>query len=72
MNVRLVTQEEVAERQQSLRATYLRTQCGFSISGIRRLMGNSFIAAGEKILGRSEERRVVLTKASPLKPARGI
>lgn len=72
MNARLITQEEVAEKQQSLRSTYLRTQAGFSISGIRQLMGNTFIAMGHRIHGRREERREALAQASPLKPARGV
>lgn len=72
MNVRLITQEEVAERQQSLRTSYLRTQTGFSVTGIRRLMGSTFIAMGEKIQGRCEERRLANARISPLKPARGI
>ena len=72
MNVRLITQEEVAERQQALRTNYLHTKNGFSVTGIRRLMGSTFIAMGEKMQGRCEERREMLAKASPLKPARGI
>lgn len=72
MNVRLITQEEVAERQQALRTSYLHTQNGFSVTGIRRLMGSTFIAMGEKIQGRCEERRATLARVSPLKPARGI
>lgn len=68
MNVRLITQDEIAERQRSVRFGYQRTQHGFSISGIRRLMGNSIIAMGQKIHGRRES----LAQAAPLKPARGI
>lgn len=72
MNVRLITQEEVAERQQSLRTGYLHTQNGFSVEGIRSQLGSTIIAMGEKVQGRCEARRVALANASPLKPARGI
>ena len=72
MNVRLITQNEIADRQQNLRASYLSTQNGFSISGIRRLMGSTFIAMGQKIQGRCDERRAARANVSPLKPARGI
>lgn len=72
MNVRLITQNEIADKQQDLRTNYLRTQTGFSIVGIRRLMGSTFIAMGEKIQGRCERRRAAFANVSPLKPARGI
>lgn len=72
MNVRLITQEEIAERQQNLRTGYLNTRNGFSVTGVRRLMGSTFIAMGEKIQGRCEERREAIARVSPLKPARGI
>lgn len=72
MNVRLITQNEIADRQQHLRNTYLKTQNGFTISGIRRLLGSTFIAMGQKIEGRCEQRRRALIQSSPLKPARGI
>lgn len=72
MNVRLITQNEIIERQQSVRTGYRRTQQGFSITGIRQLMGSSFIAMGQKIYGRCEERRESIAQAAPLKPARGI
>lgn len=72
MNVRLITQNEISERQQSLRSNYLRTQNGFSIEGIRRQMGSTFIALGQKIHGRCEQRREAMSQVSPLKPARGI
>lgn len=72
MNVRLITQNEIADRQQNLRTSYLQTQSGFTVSGIRRLMGSTFIAMGQKIHGRCEQRREARIQASPLKPARGI
>ena len=72
MNVRLITQNEIADRQQYLRSTYLNTQHGFSVSGFRRLMGSTFIAMGQKIQGRCDERRAARVMVSPLKPARGI
>lgn len=72
MNVRLITQNEIAARQQNLRSTFLQTQKGFSITGIRRLMGSTFIAMGHKIHGRCSQRREALIQTSPLKSARGI
>lgn len=72
MNVRLITQDEIEERQQAVRSGYQETQNRFSISGIRRLMGSTVIAMGHKIHGRCEERRDSLTRAASLKPARGI
>ncbi len=68
MNVRLITQDEISDHQQFVRTGYLHTQQGFSISGIRRLMGNSVIAMGQKIHGR--ERRESLV--TPVAPARGV
>ena len=85
MNVRLITQDEISDHQQFVRTGYLRTQQGFSISGIRRLMGNSVIAMGQKIHGRERreslaselddclhgrERRESLV--APVVPARGV
>lgn len=72
MNVRLITQYEISERQQQLRSEYLRTQDGFSISGIRRLMGNTIIAMGQRIHGKLENRCERAARITPFAPARGI
>lgn len=72
MNLRLITQSEITERQQNLRTNYLNTQNGFSVTGIRRLMGSTFIAMGHKIHGRCEERRLSLANMTLFKTARGI
>lgn len=72
MNVRLITQEEIAEKQQALHKSYLNTQRGFSVTGLRLLTGSTFIAMGQKIQGRCEQRREIQIQTSPLKPARGI
>lgn len=72
MNLRLITNHEIIEKQDSLRSGYLRSRNGFSIQGIRRSAGSTFIALGQKIHGRCEERRELTHTVSPLKPVRGI
>ena len=69
MNVRLISEAEILERQQFVKAGYQRTQQVFSVAGIRHLMGNSVIAMGQWIYGRCEERREI--QAAPVAPAQG-
>lgn len=51
MNMQLVMQHDVDQKQDSIRQTYRRTQAGFLIAGIRRLIGNTLIEMGDRIAG---------------------
>lgn len=71
MNLRMITNDEIVEHQNFVRNSYHRTQESFTIAGLRRLMGNSLIAMGQKIHGRCEARREALANLVPFTPARG-
>ena len=53
MNSRLITEQEIVARQLEIRTGAYRARHGFSISGIQRLIGNTFIAMGMHMHGTS-------------------
>lgn len=64
MNIRLITEQEIALRQQDVRNGAYRARQGFSIIGIRRLVGNTFIAMGMLLHG-TGKRHHTATDTSP-------
>ena len=72
MEIRYITNQEIAQKQSQLRTNYLATQKGFSLSGIRRSLGSTFIALGQRIYGRCEHNRQAADYAPPLTIAKGI
>lgn len=57
LNTRLITQSEIAQRQFQVRQGAYRARHAFTISGMRQLIGNTFIALGTHLHGKSEVHR---------------
>lgn len=73
MNTRIITDAEIAEKQQAIGNEFHRSQTTFSIAGVRHLVGSTIIAMGERVYGRIEECRETAAAAShEAEPARGI
>ncbi len=72
MNTRIITDAEITAKQQAIGTEFRRCQTTFSISGFRRLVGNTIIALGERVYGRLEECRETATAARAAAPARGM
>lgn len=64
MNTRLITDQEISLRQQNIRTGAYRARHGFSIIGIRRLVGNTFIAMGMLLHGTGRNNHTA-TDTSP-------
>lgn len=65
LNTRLITESEIAERQLQVRHGAHRARHAFTVSGVRQLIGNTFIALGTHLHGKSETRRkTIVTPAS--------
>ena len=64
LNTRLITDQEISLRQQDIRTGAYRARHGFSIIGIRRLVGNTFIAMGMLLHGAGKNSHTA-THASP-------
>lgn len=64
MNTRFITEQEILARQAEIRAGAYRARHAFSISGVRHLIGNTFIAMGMLLHGTGEKRQQ-LTDTSP-------
>lgn len=71
MNVRLITEEEIIERQQAVRSSFQQSQEAISVSGMRQTMGSALIALGHRIHGKLEDRRETLARPKPLTSTRG-
>ncbi len=56
LNTRLITQSEIAQRQYEVRKGAYRARHAFTISGVRQLIGSTFIALGTYLHGKSETR----------------
>lgn len=72
MNTRLITNRDIAERQEAIANDFRRSQTTFSIAGVRHLLGNTIIAFGVRIHGRLEERRDTAVLPRRAQTARGI
>lgn len=72
MNTRLITNYEIAQKQQDIHHDFRRSQATFTIPGVRRLVGNTFIALGERIYGRLEDCRQTAQLPRKAAPVGGI
>lgn len=61
MNIRHISQSEIAERQLQVRLGAYRARHAFSISGIRQLIGNTIIALGTQVSGNSQANRTPMS-----------
>lgn len=57
LNNRLITQSEIVERQLQVRQGAHHARHAFTVSGVRQLIGNTIIALGTLLHGKSETRR---------------
>lgn len=64
MNTRLITESEIAQRQLEVRQGAYRARHAFTISGIRQLIGSTFIALGMRMHGECESRRFAQPQAT--------
>lgn len=64
MNHRFISDIEIAQHQRDIRLRAYRARHSFTISGLRSLFGNTFIALGQMIHGQCEKRTETRT-ASP-------
>ena len=62
MNTRLITESEIAQRQFEVRQGAYRARHSFTISGVRQLIGSTFIALGMRLQGECESRRFANTQ----------
>lgn len=72
MNMRLITNREIEDKQQSISTEFRRSQQSCSIDGIRHLVGSTFIALGMRIHGCLEDRRHTPVLPRRMQTARGI
>lgn len=56
VNLRYITYNEILERQMQVRCEAHRARHAFSVTGIRHLVGNTIIALGTHLHGKSETR----------------
>lgn len=71
MNMQLVTQHDVDQKQASIRQTYRWTQASFSVTGIRRLVGNTLIEMGDRIVGCRPIYHQQITQMAPTTQVQG-
>lgn len=71
MNTRLITESEIAQRQLEVRQGAYRARHAFTISGVRQLIGSTFIALGTRLHGQCENRRLQNPKTASV-PAHGV
>lgn len=72
MNGRYISEIEINQHQQNVRIGAYRARNAFTISGVRQLLGNTFIAIGMGVHGRSETCRETLSKKPGTMPAHGV
>lgn len=56
MNSRFITTSEIAARQLQVRTEAHRARHSFTISGVRQLVGSTFIALGTRVVGQCEQK----------------
>lgn len=61
LNTRLIMQSEIAQRQFQVRQEAYRARHAFTVAGVRQLIGNTIIALGTQLHGKSETRHETLT-----------
>ena len=61
LNTRLISQSEIAHRQLQVRQEAYRARHAFTVAGVRQLIGNTIIAFGTQLHGKSETRHETLT-----------
>lgn len=72
VSTRLITQSEIDQRQLSIRQGAHAARNGFTLSGLRQLFGNTFIALGQLVHGRNEKCLETLSKKPTAMPVRGL
>lgn len=72
LNTRLIMQSEITQRQQNIRYGANAARNGFTLSGIRQLFGNTFIAMGMLVHGRNEKCLETLSKKPTAMPVRAL
>lgn len=72
MNMQLITETEILQRQLDVRSGAYQARNSFTIPGVRQLFGNTFIALGMRMHGRGEKCREALSKKPGIMPVRGI
>lgn len=71
MNTRLITESEIVQRQFEVRQGAYRARHGFTIAGMRQLIGSTFIALGTRLHGQCENRRLQNPQTTSV-PAHGV
>ena len=71
LDMRLITQSEIAQRQLQVRTDAHRARHAFTLSGVRQLIGNTFIALGMRMHGENESRRIEAPRRTSV-PAHGV
>ena len=71
MNTRLITTAEIEQRQQDLRIAAHRARTEMTLTGLRQLIGSTFIAMGTRLYGCMEQKQQIGMPADAV-PARGL
>lgn len=72
MNHRYISDTEIHQHQRDIRLNAYRARHSFTISGIRSLFGNTFIALGLMIHGQCEKRADIRTTSPAVASAHSV
>lgn len=72
MNTRYIAESEIAQRQQHIRTSARAARYTYTVTGLRQLLGSTFIALGTRIHGCMEKRPSAMAHPAGVKLEVGI